>query len=99
MTLELIIFAVIVTFIASIWETRKWRRKPREELIQLLASSDWRQHRRVLKELRRRGESIEGYAPRFAGRLISPSQLERTAAEILIKDCYPELAVEIKGYL
>jgi len=91
---------VAVAALVGSWygDKQSWRRKPREILVQILRADDWRRYRAAITELRRRGEDVSVYLPRIVGKLASESFVERTAAQVIIKNCFPELAAEIQGY-
>lgn len=80
------------------WDARSWRRKPREDLVRMLESGDCFFHKTAISELRRRGEDVTPYLPRIVASLVAHSKVDRAAAQITIKDCFPELAAEIAGY-
>jgi hypothetical protein len=89
--------AVVLTG-AWFWDTRSWRRKSREELVRRLQSKDWRFHKVAIKEMRRRGEDVSVFLPGLVALLIADTRVERAAAQITIKACFPDLAAEIQGY-
>jgi len=64
----------------------------------MLQSDDWRFHKAAIKEMRRRGEDVTVYLPRIVALLAADSKVERSAGQMTIKDCFPELAAEIQGY-
>jgi hypothetical protein len=98
MSITVIIATAVALAGAWYWDTRSWRRKPREELVRMLQSDDWRFHKAAVTELRRRGEDVTVYLPRIVALLAADSKVERAAAQITIKDCFPDLAAEIQGY-
>src|SRR5262245_39128025 len=95
--------AVVVGFLALliaayIYDEWTWRLKPRERLIEIVRSRDWRLHKAAMAELGRRGEDLAGFLPRFLTRLATESKTERVAAETIVRRFYPLAAQELKGY-
>jgi hypothetical protein len=97
-TLVLILLFALILVGAWYLDIRSWHRKSRDELLYLLQSTDWRYHSTVLKELKRRGEDINVYIPQILARLVADSKIARCAAFLTLKDCFPDLAAEIKGF-
>jgi hypothetical protein len=98
MTLPIIIGFAALLVGAWYIDTRSWKKKSREELVLMVQSDDWRYHAAALKELRRRGENVAIYIPHIVKLLVAESKVDRTAAQMTIRDCFPELAREIQGY-
>ena len=98
MNVKAVVAVAIGFFGAWYLDARSWRRKPREELVGMLESEDWRFHKAAIAELRRRGEDLGVYMPRIVGRLGSESKVVRAAALATIKGVFPELAAELRGY-
>lgn len=90
-------FAVLLVG-AYFYDERTWRKKSHEELIGLVRAEDWRLHSAALRELRRRGEDLSVFLPRFLPLLAHESRKDRVAAEMLVKKFYPQVARELEGY-
>lgn len=84
------VFAVLLVgaYFDDDWTGRK---KPREELLGLVRSPNWRLHPKAMAELRRRGEDMAVDLPRFLPLLAHESRNERVAAEMLVKKFAPLL--------
>jgi hypothetical protein len=50
---------------AYLYDEWTWRVRPRERLLELIRAPDWRLHAKALAELRRRGENLSVFLPRF----------------------------------
>jgi hypothetical protein len=98
MSAPVVIAAAVALSVAWYWDALSWRRKPREDLVRMLQSDDWRFHNAAIKELRRRGQEVVLYLPRIAALLVADSKVKRAGAHVTIKDCFPDLAVEIQDY-
>ena len=95
----LILLLAIPLILLAIWlDRRRWSRKPREQLVAMLTSDNWRYWKPALKELRRRGDDTSIYQPRLLSRLLAESRLEREAARITVADHYPELRASLADY-
>lgn len=64
----------------------------------MIQGDDWRFHKPAIQELRRRGEDLAPYLPYVVALLVADTKVERAAAHITIKDCFPHLVTDIRGY-
>lgn len=83
---------------AYFYDEWTWRKKPREALVGLVLAPEWRLHPKAMSELRRRGEELSGFLPRFLPLLGDESRNERVAAEMILRKFYPQVARELEGY-
>ena len=96
-TVLVILFAIAVV-VAWYLDVNSWKKKSRQELLGMVQSKNWRFHRVAIKELQRRGEDTTVYIPQFVALLVSENKIERAAAHLTLQDCFPSIAMEIKGY-
>ena len=92
-----------VAFIALlIWAFRSdkkmWRQKPVAELVAMVESNEWKNWDAGLAELNRRGEDITRFIPHLVSHLVSDSRITRAAAEMMLKDYFPQLKPDLQGY-
>jgi hypothetical protein len=84
--------------IAFIKDRNAWRKRSREELQRMIEEPDWGRIGMALKELKRRGEKIETYAPFVLRLMIDESSSARTAGKLALKAHFPHLRNEIPDY-
>ena len=95
----LILVLAIPLILLAIWiDKRRWWRKPRAELIAMLASENWRYWKQALKELRRRGEDTSVHLPRLIPKLLANSRVEREATRITLVNHYAELREQLADF-
>ncbi len=99
LALPLLVAIVAMAVWAFRSDTRMWQTKPTAELVAMVESGEWRYWQTALEELRCRGEDISRFTPRLVAGLVSDSVLTRTAAEVALKDLFPEFKDHLKGYL
>jgi hypothetical protein len=83
---------------AYIFDRWRWRARPREQLVEMIQAADWRLHKAAMSQLRRRGEDLGLFLPRFLALLAADSMKERTAAESIIRKFYPNFIQLLQGY-
>src|SRR5262245_32317170 len=76
----LIIGFTVLLICAYFYDEWKWRVRPREKLIEMIRAADWRLHPKAMAELRRRGEDLAVFVPRFLPLLAAASRTDRVAA-------------------
>ena len=94
----LVVLIAVGLVVAWYLDTRSWKMKTREDLLQMVHSENWRYHKIAIKELQKRGEDTTVHIPQFVKSLVSESKFERSSAHITLQDCFPSIAAEIKGY-
>ncbi len=82
---------------AYFYDEWAWRMRPRDKLIEMIRAANWRLHPKAMAELRRRGEDLIAFLPRFLPLLAAMDKTERVAAELVIRKCYPEVAQQLKS--
>jgi len=85
--------AVVALLLAGGWLVDRWiwRARPREKLLAMLESGNWRYYKAAILELRRRGEDVSVHAPRIQALLASGSRVERAAGAAIARACFPGL--------
>jgi hypothetical protein len=99
LALPLLVAIVAMAIWAFRSDTKMWKTKPTAELVAMIEGGEWRYWQTALEELRRRGEDISRFTPRLVSGLVSDSVLARTAADAALKDLFPELKEQLRGYL
>jgi hypothetical protein len=94
----LIVGFIALLVSAYLYDEWKWRVRPREKLIEMVRAPDWRLHPKAMAELRRRGEDLAVFIPRFLPLLAAASRTDRVAAESIIRKYFPQVALVLKGY-
>lgn len=84
------VFIGVASIAATVWlERRKWRDKPREELVAMASGKEWRYWRHSIRELMRRGEDVRPYLRSVAGYLVDEKRMPREAARSVLADLLP----------
>ena len=93
---------IVVISALLIWAFRSdknmWKQKPVAELVAMVESNEWSQWNGGLAELNRRGEDITRFIPHLVSHLVSDSRITRAAAEMMLKDYFPQLKPDLQGY-
>jgi hypothetical protein len=98
LALPLIVAIIVVVIWAYRADKNMWKTKPVAELMALVESHDWQKWDGGLAELNRRGEDITRFIPHLVSHLVSDSRITRAAAEMMLKDYFPQLKPELQGY-
>ena len=72
--------------------------KSTEDLRAGLQQPQWTFYRNALRELRRRGESIQEEVVPVLSLLVADSYAQRYCGQLILREMYPELAARIAGY-
>jgi hypothetical protein len=89
---------IVLLICAYFYDEWTWRVRPREKLTEMIRDTDWRLHPKAMAELRRRGEDLAVFLPRFLPLLAAGSKTQRVAAESIIRKYYLQVAQELEGY-
>jgi hypothetical protein len=96
--IPLIVFICLAVAVALFLDKRSWRQKSTESLREMALGGDWRRWEAGLRELQRRGDSLEGIAQHLAPHLLSDSALEREAARAALVRYFPFSKDLLKGF-
>jgi hypothetical protein len=94
----LVVGFLVLLISAYVYDEWTWRVRPREKLVEIVRTPDWRLHTKAMVELRRRGEDLAVFLPCFLPLLATCSRTGRVAAESIVRKYYPQVAQELKGY-
>ncbi len=97
-TVVVLVIAALAAPVAYYLDRRAWRVMPREQLIRLISDRIWLKWGAAVKELKRRGEDVDGYVPIFLEGLVAESSMARECARICLKDHYPEVRPYLEKY-
>jgi hypothetical protein len=97
-TLALILLVCAALVVAFLLDRRSWRVRPAQSLRDMALGDDWRKWDAAVRELRRRGEALDGIPQHIAPYLLSDSVVLREAARSTLVRHFPDAKVLLSGF-